>query len=297
MFLSRYLDYTKIKGQLANAITITNLSFGIIAIILITKDLGHMSLVFIFLAALFDRFDGLVARHFHSESEFGKELDSLSDIVSFGVAPALLIYMTDLSSMLWVGIAATIFYIAAGAIRLARYNVKEFDGSFYGVAYYCSRRTVDIMLLPQSLYRSSVFRNHHGRSWFGNDEQYQNCKRYKLFISVINFTSPILRRRIYMSTGDVPKRLKGADSKSARAFTRRGGSNPLVSVCLTKLSHAVIPCGELFSCLSIGDLYKCLLFYKKASFERMSDMSGPALKQLQAHRAIHEGGLSGLLAN
>ena len=133
MFLSRYLDYTKIKGQLANAITITNLSFGIIAIILITRDLGHMSLVFIFLAALFDRFDGLVARHFHSESEFGKELDSLSDIVSFGVAPALLIYMNDLSSMLWVGIAATIFYIAAGAIRLARYNVKEFDGSFYGV--------------------------------------------------------------------------------------------------------------------------------------------------------------------
>ena len=100
---------------------------------LLRMDLGHMSLVFIFLAALFDRFDGLVARHFHSESEFGKELDSLSDIVSFGVAPALLIYMTDLSSMLWVGIAATIFYIAAGAIRLARYNVKEFDGSFYGV--------------------------------------------------------------------------------------------------------------------------------------------------------------------
>ncbi|WP_432358241.1 CDP-diacylglycerol--serine O-phosphatidyltransferase [Sporosarcina sp. UB5] len=133
MFLSRYFDYTKIKGQLANAITITNLSFGVIAIILIARDLGHMSLAFIFLAALFDRFDGLVARHFQSESLFGKELDSLSDIVSFGVAPALLIYMTDLSAMLWVGIAATVFYIAAGAIRLARFNVREFDGSFYGV--------------------------------------------------------------------------------------------------------------------------------------------------------------------
>lgn len=133
MFSSRYLDYTKIKGQVANTITITNLSFGIIAIILITRELAHMSLVFIFLAALLDRFDGMAARYFHSESLFGKELDSLSDIVSFGIAPALLIYMTDLSSMLWVGIAATVFYIAAGAIRLARYNVKEFDGSFYGV--------------------------------------------------------------------------------------------------------------------------------------------------------------------
>lgn len=133
MFLSRYLDYTKIKGQLANAITLINLSFGIIAIILILQDLSHMSLVFIFLAALFDRFDGMVARHFNAESLFGKELDSLSDLVSFGVAPALLIYSTDLSAMLWVGIAATIFFILAGAIRLARYNVKEFDGSFYGV--------------------------------------------------------------------------------------------------------------------------------------------------------------------
>ncbi|MDW0112930.1 CDP-diacylglycerol--serine O-phosphatidyltransferase [Sporosarcina saromensis] len=133
MFLSRYFDYTKIKGQLANAITLTNLSFGIIAILLISRDLSHMSLVFIFLAALFDRFDGMVARHFQSESLFGKELDSLSDLISFGVAPALLIYTTNLSNMLWVGIVATIFYILAGAVRLARYNVREFDGTFYGV--------------------------------------------------------------------------------------------------------------------------------------------------------------------
>ena len=133
MFLSRYLDYTKVKSQLANAITLSNLGLGIVAIILITKDLSHMSLVFIFLAAIFDRFDGMVARHFQAESDCGKELDSLSDLVSFGVAPALLIYHTDLSMMLWVGIAATIFFIITGAVRLARYNVKEFDGAFYGV--------------------------------------------------------------------------------------------------------------------------------------------------------------------
>ncbi|WJY28014.1 MULTISPECIES: CDP-diacylglycerol--serine O-phosphatidyltransferase [Sporosarcina] len=133
MFSFRYFDYTKVKAQLANAITLINLSFGAIAILLISKDLSHMSLVFIFLAALFDRFDGMTARHFHTESAFGKELDSLSDIISFGVAPALLIYHTALSGMLWVGIAATIIYIAAGAVRLARYNVEEFDGSFRGI--------------------------------------------------------------------------------------------------------------------------------------------------------------------
>ncbi|GKV69619.1 CDP-diacylglycerol--serine O-phosphatidyltransferase [Sporosarcina sp. NCCP-2716] len=133
MFSFRYFYYTKVKAQLANAITLINLSFGAIAIILISKDLSHMSLVFIFLAALFDRFDGMTARHFHTESSFGKELDSLSDIISFGIAPALLIYHSALSEMLWVGIAATIIYIASGAVRLARYNVEEFDGSFRGV--------------------------------------------------------------------------------------------------------------------------------------------------------------------
>lgn len=135
MFLSRARDiyYTKVKSQVANAITLTNLSFGIISIILITNGLSHMSLVFIFLAALFDRFDGMVARHFNAESQFGKELDSLSDLVSFGLAPALLIYNTVLSATLWVGIAVTIFYILAGAVRLARFNVKEFDGVFCGL--------------------------------------------------------------------------------------------------------------------------------------------------------------------
>jgi len=133
MFLSREIYYTRIKGQLANMITLTNLGFGIIAIIFILKGLGHVSLVFIILAALFDRFDGMVARHFHTESDFGKELDSLCDLVSFGLAPALLIYVTAFSEMLWLGVIVTVFYVLAGAVRLARYNVSEFDGEFCGL--------------------------------------------------------------------------------------------------------------------------------------------------------------------
>ena len=135
MFLLEQIDNTKakVKAQLANAITLVNLSFGILAIILVVKGLGHMSLVFIFLAALFDRFDGMVARHYDAESLFGKELDSLCDLVSFGVAPALLIYQTALETTPWVGIIVTIMYILAGAVRLARYNSTEFDGAFCGV--------------------------------------------------------------------------------------------------------------------------------------------------------------------
>lgn len=133
MFLSREFYYTRIKAQLANIITLMNLSFGIIAIIFILEGLGHISLVFILLAAIFDRYDGMVARHFNTESAFGKELDSLCDLVSFGIAPALLIYVTVFSEMLWIGVLVTVFYILAGAIRLARYNVSEFNGVFCGV--------------------------------------------------------------------------------------------------------------------------------------------------------------------
>ncbi|WP_249336611.1 hypothetical protein [Sporosarcina sp. Marseille-Q4063] len=54
-------------------------------------------------------------------------------IRSFGIAPALLIYGTVLHETLWVGVLVTITYILAGAVRLARFNVREFDGNFYDV--------------------------------------------------------------------------------------------------------------------------------------------------------------------
>lgn len=133
MFLSRLIDYTKVKGQLANGITLMNLSFGILAIMCVVKDVDSLALLFILLAALFDRFDGMVARKFNTESAFGKELDSLCDLVSFGVAPALLIYHSVLYQVHAGGLTLTVLFILCGAVRLARFNVKEFDGSFYGL--------------------------------------------------------------------------------------------------------------------------------------------------------------------
>ena len=133
MFLTRLFDYTKVKVQLANGITLMNLSFGIMAIIFISKGSLHMSLIFILLGALFDRFDGSVSRRFNTESEFGKELDSLCDLISFGVAPSLLIYHAILFKVPVAGLAITILYILAGAVRLARYNVKEFEGAYCGL--------------------------------------------------------------------------------------------------------------------------------------------------------------------
>jgi CDP-diacylglycerol---serine O-phosphatidyltransferase len=135
MILSDRIDHTKkqVKAQSANIVTLFNLSLGIIAILLILNDHSHMSLLMIFLASFFDRFDGSIARKLNVVSDFGKELDSLGDLISFGVAPALLLYQSILYHYTVLGIFATVIYILCGAIRLARYNITEFDGSFQGL--------------------------------------------------------------------------------------------------------------------------------------------------------------------
>ncbi|MDI2588192.1 CDP-diacylglycerol--serine O-phosphatidyltransferase [Psychrobacillus sp. NEAU-3TGS] len=114
-------------------ITIANLAFGGAAIMATMNDAPAYSVLFIFIAGLLDRFDGMVARKFHLESELGKQLDSMSDIISFGVAPALLLYSLVLQEFSTAGMAITIIYIACGAFRLARFNISESNGFFTGL--------------------------------------------------------------------------------------------------------------------------------------------------------------------
>lgn len=135
MFLSDYIDHTikKLKAHMANVLTLTNLSLGGFAILFAVKGQLNASVLFIFLAALADRFDGTVARKMNIESDLGKQLDSMSDIISFGVAPALLLYQGLLHEFGALGSFFTIFYIGCGAFRLARFNVTESNGYFTGL--------------------------------------------------------------------------------------------------------------------------------------------------------------------
>ncbi|USK58880.1 CDP-diacylglycerol--serine O-phosphatidyltransferase [Peribacillus asahii] len=135
MFLLDAIDQTirKLKAQTANILTLLNLSLGGFAIISVMNNQLNLSLLLIFLAALADRFDGMIARRFNIESELGKQLDSMCDIISFGVAPALLIYQGILVEFGAPGAAFTILYIACGALRLARFNISENNGYFTGV--------------------------------------------------------------------------------------------------------------------------------------------------------------------
>jgi CDP-diacylglycerol---serine O-phosphatidyltransferase len=135
MYLLERLDNTlkKIKGQAANSITILNLTLGVLAIYFVIESELRLSFFAIFIASFIDRFDGLVARKMQIESELGKQLDSLSDLVSFGLAPAFLLYQSTLHEFGLPGFIFTAIFIICGAIRLARFNIHEFSGHYTGV--------------------------------------------------------------------------------------------------------------------------------------------------------------------
>lgn len=154
---------------LPNALTFLNIFCGFVAITFMVHamEVGAEGVGFfrwaaltICLAALCDALDGRVARALRTSSLFGKELDSLSDVVSFGVAPALLVYehfFRDFGlSYVWMTIAA--MFVCCGAARLARYNVIGSSGRFFvglpipaagltitGLAMWPSRLNVGLM--------------------------------------------------------------------------------------------------------------------------------------------------------
>ncbi len=122
------------KSAIPNTFTLGNLAFGLLSILMTFHENHKLAAIFILCAALADRYDGRVARFLKVDSEIGKELDSLADLVSFGVAPSILVYRlyNFMNFGLWGYVLVLIFPIC-GAYRLARYNISTFDGVFTGV--------------------------------------------------------------------------------------------------------------------------------------------------------------------
>lgn len=123
--------------NIPNLLTFANLSFGVLSIIELFHQNYLVSAMFIIIAAIIDRYDGRIARRLDVCSEFGKELDSLADLVSFALAPALLIYIKfnfdDPGILKFVGIAALLLYVVCGSYRLALFNISKFEGAFRGI--------------------------------------------------------------------------------------------------------------------------------------------------------------------
>ena len=113
---------------LPNLLTTGNLLCGFWAIISVFQERFYFAAVAILLAAVFDVFDGKVAKLSGATSKFGMQYDSLADLVSFGVAPALLAFSWALRPYGKFGWLAAFLFVACGAIRLARYNVLASAG-------------------------------------------------------------------------------------------------------------------------------------------------------------------------
>ncbi len=119
---------------LPNLITSAALFAGVFAIVSAANGNFVSAALAIFVSLLFDTADGRVARWTRTDSDFGAEYDSLSDMVAFGVAPAMVAYFWGLNSLGRIGWIATFIYVACAALRLARFNTQGDNESFTGLA-------------------------------------------------------------------------------------------------------------------------------------------------------------------
>ena len=121
------------RSVIPNLFTTLNMFSGFVSIIYSNEKNFFEAAILIIVAAVFDALDGIMARLTKSSSEFGVELDSLSDLVSFGVAPSFLLYQIYLNQFNVVGIIISSLIMVAGGLRLARFNVQlvGFDKPYF----------------------------------------------------------------------------------------------------------------------------------------------------------------------
>lgn len=130
-----------------NVITGANLAIGMVAVLYAIQGNYVTGSILILVAAVLDRFDGQLARKFGTNSDFGKELDSLADLVSFGVAPAITAYLWRLSDIGIPGTLLIIMFVVCGALRLARFNVMNVTGHFMGIPITIAGSIVALLVL------------------------------------------------------------------------------------------------------------------------------------------------------
>jgi CDP-diacylglycerol--serine O-phosphatidyltransferase len=142
---------------LPSLFTVGNLIFGIMSILYVLSEEYALSSIMIIISMILDVLDGRIARRFDVSSDFGKELDSLADVVSFGVAPAILLYTQVLSEYSGLGLAAILWFAVAGALRLARFNVKTTKGYYQGLPITVAGSIIAVLSFMANLIPSPVF--------------------------------------------------------------------------------------------------------------------------------------------
>jgi CDP-diacylglycerol---serine O-phosphatidyltransferase len=134
------LNLRKAMFVLPNLFTVSSILLGFYALVLCAGDPSpaqlYQAALAIFFALFFDAFDGRVARMTKTQSDFGMQLDSLADLVSFGAAPSLLVYKWALAPLGFAGFFVSFAFLACGALRLARFNVLAMRGDKGSSAFF-----------------------------------------------------------------------------------------------------------------------------------------------------------------
>lgn len=150
---ARYYSRIPIRHIVPNVITILSICAGMTGIRYAFEGRFELAVVLVLGAAFLDGIDGRIARFVNGQSRFGAEMDSLADVVNFGVAPALLLYAYTLHDAGAVGWIAALLYASGSALRLARFNTMldepnkpAWKSAFFtgvpapaGAAWRCSR--------------------------------------------------------------------------------------------------------------------------------------------------------------
>ena len=115
----------KSRFILPNLLTLIGVCLGISSIKFALDQNYNIAVIFLIFAAILDTLDGRIARLIKGTSEFGKELDSLTDFVSFGIAPAFILYFWELKNYGKIGWAITLIFSVCCVLRLARFNLTK----------------------------------------------------------------------------------------------------------------------------------------------------------------------------
>jgi len=150
----------KTRYLLPNILTLAGVCLGISSIKFSIDGNYSLAVIFILLAAILDALDGRIARLIKGTSEFGKELDSLTDFVSFGIAPVFILYFWELNNYGKLGWAITLIFSVCCVLRLARFNLTKISENeswkinfFEGIP---SPAAAGLVLLPLILSLSNI---------------------------------------------------------------------------------------------------------------------------------------------
>jgi CDP-diacylglycerol--serine O-phosphatidyltransferase len=184
--------------------TLMNLFCGFLSMLMVYEGNLSMGAWLIVLAGMFDVMDGFMARLTNSTSEFGMELDSLSDIVSFGVAPGFLIYAYAFHELAIVGILLSALAPICGAIRLARFNIESKLGE---LEYFRGLPSPAFAIMLSAFYLTSVNR----MEWFDSLNQ-----------GVISVLIPIVILLSFLMVSTIPfDKIPKFDRESIKLYKNR----------------------------------------------------------------------------